>query len=84
MSTTSFLTPGRICFSVVALGTSIGAYVADWNETHVKNSRWPPHARFHNGQTIDHGPVSGYSHCLLCLAARHCGDGNRGPGPRKA
>ncbi|OAP57728.1 hypothetical protein AYL99_08466 [Fonsecaea erecta] len=54
------ITAGRICLSLMALFTSTACYVADWNETHVKNPRWPPHARFHNGQTMSMG---------LCLGA---------------
>jgi len=50
-----FLTPGRICLTLVAVSTSISCYLADWNESHVKNPRWPPHARFHNGQTMSMG-----------------------------
>jgi uncharacterized membrane protein len=46
---------GRILFSLVALITAFGGYLADWNETHVKNPNWPPHARFHNGQTMSMG-----------------------------
>jgi hypothetical protein len=55
MASTSTVTVGRIILSIIGLGTSIGGYIADWNETHVKNPTWPPHARFHNGQTMSMG-----------------------------
>jgi hypothetical protein len=49
------MTAGRVLFSLVAFVTSFGCYFADWNETHIKNPNWPPHARFHNGQTMSMG-----------------------------
>lgn len=50
---------GRTLLSLVALTTSLGGYIADWNETHVHNPRWPPHAKFHNGQTMSMGAALG-------------------------
>ena len=47
--------------SIVAALTSFLAYVFDWNETHVYNPRWPPHAKFHNAQTLILGPLLGLS-----------------------
>jgi hypothetical protein len=55
MSSTHIVTIGRIILSLIALFTCLGGYLADWNETHVKNPNWPPHARFHNGQTMSMG-----------------------------
>jgi hypothetical protein len=53
--TSGMFTPGRLCLTLVSLNTVVGPYMADWNETHVKNPNWPPHARFHNGQTMSMG-----------------------------
>ena len=53
------ITPGRICLTVTAVVTSFGCYLADWSESHVLNPRWPPHAKFHNGQTMSTGLALG-------------------------
>ncbi|MFG2826499.1 DUF6640 family protein [Streptomyces sp. NPDC048434] len=56
-------TAGRTLLSLVAVFTAISPYVADWNETHVLNPLWPPHAKFHNGQTMAMGTLL----ALVCL-----------------
>lgn len=53
------VTAGRIAMTVVALSNSISCYLADFNHTHVYNPNWPPHARFHNGQTMSLGLTLG-------------------------
>jgi len=73
----------------VALVTAIGGLLADYfipwsGRQHIKNPAWPPHAKFHNGQTILMGlalGVLGHSRfTLLGLPAcctdlsRHCLD----------
>ena len=57
---------GRVLLSLSALAAAIGAYVADWNETHIFNPRWPPHAKFHNAQTMLLGTALGVL-TLVCL-----------------
>lgn len=52
MSSNLRLTSGRMLLSVVALFTAISPYLADWNATHIYNPLWPPHAKFHNAQTM--------------------------------
>ncbi|KAL6716126.1 hypothetical protein ACLMJK_005692 [Lecanora helva] len=52
---------GRACLTISALITAIGPYAADWSTTHVFNPRWPPHAKFHNGQTMSTGLLLGIS-----------------------
>ena len=39
---------GRLLLTVALLSTVFGPIGADWNETHVFNPSWPPHARFHS------------------------------------
>ncbi|MBO0730975.1 MAG: hypothetical protein J2P57_17095 [Acidimicrobiaceae bacterium] len=40
--------PSQLMLSGAAFGTIVGTARADLNRTHVFNSDWPPHARFHN------------------------------------
>ncbi|MFS8199717.1 DUF6640 family protein [Streptomyces sp. CWNU-52B] len=46
---------GRLLISAVAITTAVGPFAADWNETHIHNPDWPPHAKFHNAQTMSLG-----------------------------
>ena len=50
----------RILISVAAL-TPVGGFLADWNRTHLFNPNWPPHAKFHDVQSILLGSLSGAS-----------------------
>jgi hypothetical protein len=43
-----------VLISLTSLATATGPYL-DWDETHVFNPTWPPHAKFHNGQTMSMG-----------------------------
>ncbi len=52
MSPTTKLTTGRIILSVIAIGTIVSPFLADWNATHIYNPLWTPHAKFHNAQTM--------------------------------
>lgn len=53
------LTAGRVCLTASGLITAIGPYAFDWSKTHVFNPNWPPHAKFHNGQTMSAGAALG-------------------------
>jgi hypothetical protein len=46
---------GKVLISVAAASTIAGPYIFDWNETHIRNPAWPPHAKFHNAQTMSMG-----------------------------
>ncbi len=50
----------RILFLLSAFGLVIGAHMADYfSTTHIFNDRWPPHAKFHTGQTLSMSIVLG-------------------------
>ena len=62
----------RILVTPVALMTAIGPFVADWNATHIYNPTWPPHAKYHNAQTMLLGLALGT--CSLFFTWRRSGD----------
>ncbi|MCJ1239510.1 hypothetical protein MMC14_007506 [Varicellaria rhodocarpa] len=53
------LPTARALLTLNALANSLGPYMADWSASHVFNPRWPPHAKFHNGQTMSTGLLLG-------------------------
>ncbi|WP_405804392.1 acetyltransferase [Streptomyces sp. NBC_00210] len=76
------ISTGRAMLTLTSLATMSLAYVADWNETHIYNPGWTPHAKFHNAQTMSLGAALGlvglyalwmrrgaWSHSRLQLAA---------------
>ena len=54
------LTTARALLTISAIINAVGPYAADWSKSHVKNPRWPPHAKFHNGQTMSTGLCLGF------------------------
>ena len=58
----------RWLVAFVAFVTAVGGLMADYfipssGAQHIKNPRWPPHAKFHNAQTI----LMGFSLGVLAL-----------------
>ena len=52
MSQTTKMLIARVAMTVISLFTIVAPYMADWNSTHIYNPLWPPHAKFHNAQTM--------------------------------
>ena len=50
---------GKILITIVAVYAAFGSYIFDWNKTHIYNPNWPPHAKFHNAQTMLLGTMIG-------------------------
>ena len=65
MPTNAKLLTGRVILTVIALGTIVSPYLADWNATHIYNPLWPPHAKFHNAQTMVLGVLLGLAALLF-------------------
>ena len=59
MSPNAKLLTGRVILTVIAAGTIVSPFLADWNDTHIYNALWPPHAKFHNAQTMVMGVLLG-------------------------
>lgn len=67
----NLLTPGRLLILLGNLSYSIGAFAADFNTTHVFNPRWPPHAKFHNGQTMSLGILLALTSISFLIKSTH-------------
>lgn len=50
---------GERLLTGVAVATSVGGFLADFNRTHLFNPAWPAHARFHDAMTITLGSLLG-------------------------
>jgi hypothetical protein len=57
---------GKYILTFLGLFTLVSPYLADWNITHIYNPTWPPHAKFHNAQTMVLGAFLGIL-TLYCL-----------------
>lgn len=62
---------GRVLLSVAGLGLIIGPFAADFNETHLFNDAWMPHAKFHTAQTMSMGVALGLATLYNLWVRRH-------------
>ncbi len=45
---------GKIILSFVLIGGAAASVLVDWNQTHLFNPTWPPHAKFHDWAMLNH------------------------------
>jgi hypothetical protein len=50
---------GKTLLTITSTWSAVGSYVFDWNDTHIHNPEWTPHAKFHNAQTMSMGVFLG-------------------------
>ncbi len=67
-------TAGRSLLTVNAVVVMLGGFMADMGKTHMRNPRWPPHAKFHNAQTIGLGAMLGAVSLWFTWKARRPAD----------
>ena len=67
-------TAGRSLLTVNAVVVMLGGFMADMGKTHMRNPRWPPHAKFHNAQTIGLGAMLGAASLWFTWKARRPAD----------
>jgi hypothetical protein len=61
---------GRRLLTGIAITTTVGGYLTDWNRTHLFNPHWTAHAKFHDAQTILQGSLSGSTALILLRQSR--------------
>jgi len=62
----------RLLFTLSGVGLTLGAHLADLSRSHMFNPRWPPHAKFHTGQTLSMSLL--LSVLTICFAWRRTSD----------
>jgi len=67
-------TAGRSLLTVNGVVVMLGGFMADMGKTHMRNPRWPPHAKFHNAQTIGLGAMLGAASLWFTWKARRPAD----------
>jgi hypothetical protein len=53
------ITAGKLILTLTSTWSAAGSYVFDWNDTHIYNPEWTPHAKFHNAQSMSMGVFMG-------------------------
>jgi hypothetical protein len=62
----------RILYTFIGITIPLGSFLADFNETHSFNPNWPPHAKFHGGQTLSMSVMLGVM--TIVIAWRKTGE----------
>ena len=63
---------GRMLITLANLITAVAPFLADWNDSHLFNAQWAPHARFHSAVSL--GTTSLLSSVALWLVWRRSSD----------